>query len=116
MYFHLNILFTYDIIKYTIKVDKERNDLYAQTMKLKQEMDDRHERIVELHIEEDNARKGNGDPNAKYKSMAARHKKIFQKKWARWMMRRSWGRKLMFVFFGKKKDKKSSAFYRDFVK
>ena len=59
---------------------------------------------VTYAVEEDNARKGNGDPNAKYKSMAARHKKIFQKKWARWMMRRSWGRKLMFVFFGKKKD------------
>lgn len=59
---------------------------------------------VTYAAEEDNARKGNGDPNAKYKSMAARHKKIFQKKWARWMMRRSWGRKLMFVFFGKKKD------------
>lgn len=59
---------------------------------------------VTYAVEEDNARKGNGDPDAKYKSMAARHKKIFQKKWARWFMRRSWGRKLMFVFFGKKKD------------
>ena len=54
--------------------------------------------------QEDNVRKSNGDPDAKYKSMASRHKKIFQKKWARWLMRRSWGRKLMFVFFGKKKD------------
>ena len=53
---------------------------------------------------EDNARKGNGDPNAKYKSMAARHQKIFKQKWARWMMRREWGRKIMFFFFGKKKD------------
>lgn len=53
---------------------------------------------------EDNARKGNGDPDAKYKSMAARHKKIFKKKWARWLMRRTWGKKLMFFFFGKKKD------------
>ena len=59
---------------------------------------------VTYSVEEDNARKGNGDPDAKYKSMAARHKKIFQKKWARWFMRRKWGRKLMFVFFGKKKD------------
>lgn len=59
---------------------------------------------VTYAVEEDNARKDNGDPDAKYKSMAARHKKIFQKKWARWFMRRSWGRKLMFVFFGKKKD------------
>ena len=59
---------------------------------------------VTYSVEEDNARKGNGDPDAKYKSMAARHKKIFQKKWARWLMRRTWGKKLMFVFFGKKKD------------
>lgn len=54
--------------------------------------------------QEDNVRKGNGDPDAKYKSMVARHKKIFKKKWARWLMRRTWGKKLMFIFFGKKKD------------
>lgn len=59
---------------------------------------------IKYSVQEDNARKGNGDPNAKYKSMAARHKKIFKKKWARWMMRRSWGRNVMFFFFGKKKD------------
>ena len=59
---------------------------------------------IKYSVQEDNARKGNGDPNAKYKSMAARHQKIFKKKWARWMMRRSWGRKVMFFFFGKRKD------------
>lgn len=59
---------------------------------------------IKYSVQEDNARKGNGDPNAKYKSMAARHQKIFKKKWARWMMRSSWGRKVMFFFFGKKKD------------
>ena len=59
---------------------------------------------IKYSVQEDNARKGNGDPNAKYKSMAARHQKIFKQKWARWMMRRSWGRKIMFFFFGKKKD------------
>ena len=59
---------------------------------------------VTYAVEEDNARKGKVDPNAKYRSMAARHQKIFKKKWARWMMRRSWGRKVMFFFFGKKKD------------
>ena len=59
---------------------------------------------IKYSVQEDNARKGNGDPNAKYKSMAARHQKIFKKKWARWMMHRSWGRKVMFFFFGKKKD------------
>lgn len=59
---------------------------------------------IKYSVQEDNARKSNGDHNAKYKSMAARHQKIFKKKWARWMMRRSWGRKVMFFFFGKKKD------------
>lgn len=59
---------------------------------------------IKYSVQEDNTRKGNGDPNAKYKSMAARHQKIFKKKWARWMMRRYWGRKIMFFFFGKKKD------------
>lgn len=59
---------------------------------------------VTYAVEEDNARKGKVDPEAKYKSMAARHQKIFKKPWARWMMRRKWGRKIMFLFFGKKKD------------
>jgi hypothetical protein len=38
--------------------------------------------------------------------MAARRPDIFKKKWARWMMRREWGKKLMFKLFGKKKDKR----------
>ena len=53
--------------------------------------------------DEDNQRKA---PSVdKYKKMAGRHPKLFKKGWARWMMRRDWGRKLMFFFFGKKKDK-----------
>ena len=55
--------------------------------------------------EEDNARKA---PSVdKYKRMAQRHPNIFKKSWARWLMKRKWGRKLMFIFFGKKKDKKN---------
>lgn len=55
--------------------------------------------------EEDNQRKA---PSVdKYKKMAQRHPNIFKKPWARWFMKRSWGRKLMFMFFGKKKDKKN---------
>jgi len=54
---------------------------------------------------EDNQRKA---PSAdKYKKMAQRHPNIFKKPWARWLMKREWGRKLMFIFFGKKKDKRS---------
>lgn len=55
--------------------------------------------------EEDNARKS--APVDKYKKMAQRHASLFKKPWARWMMRREWGRKVMFFFFGKKKDKKN---------
>lgn len=58
---------------------------------------------VTYAVEEDNARK-KVDPDAKYKAMAARKPNIFKKSWARWMMRRTWGRKFMFFFFGKKKD------------
>lgn len=54
----------------------------------------------------DNLRKSSGPD--KYKAMASRRPKIFRQKWARWLMRREWGRKLMFFFFGKKKDKKNS--------
>lgn len=54
-------------------------------------------------VEEDNARK-NGDPNAKYTSMKARHKKLFKNPIVKKIMRYSWGRKVMFFFFGKKKD------------
>ena len=54
---------------------------------------------------EDNQRKA---PSVdKYKKMAQRHPNIFKKSWARWLMKHEWGRKLMFVFFGKKKDKKN---------
>ena len=55
--------------------------------------------------DEDNSRKS--APVDKYKKMAQRHPSIFKKSWARWLMKRAWGRKLMFVFFGKKKDKKN---------
>ena len=56
--------------------------------------------------DEDNKRKAASAD--KYKLMAQRRPNIFKKKWARWMMRRNWGKKIMFFFFGKKKDKKNS--------
>lgn len=55
--------------------------------------------------EEDRKRKSNKvDPNAKYKSMAARHKEFFSKPIIRKIMRYDIGRKFLFLFFGKKKD------------
>lgn len=54
---------------------------------------------------EDVKRKSNSiDPNAKFKSMAARHKNLAKKKWFRWLMKREWGKKLLFFFLGKKRD------------
>lgn len=54
---------------------------------------------------EDNQRKA---PSVdKYKKMAQRRPELFKKPWARWMMKREWGRKVMFFFFGKKKDQKN---------
>lgn len=57
-------------------------------------------------VTEDNYRKSNktGD---KYSKMEKRHGKLFCKMPFRWLMRREWGRKLLFVFFGKKRDSRS---------
>lgn len=56
-------------------------------------------------VAEDNSRKaGSAD---KYKKMAQRNGKLFTHQPFRWLMRHEWGKKLLFVFFGKKKDKKS---------
>ena len=55
--------------------------------------------------DEDNQRKS--APVDKYKKMAQRHQKLFRKPFIRWIMRHEWGRKLLFVFFGKKKDNKN---------
>ena len=52
---------------------------------------------------EDNARKDK--PDDKYKKMVQRHPKLFKKPFMRWVMKHNWGRKIMFFFLGKKKDK-----------
>ena len=60
---------------------------------------------IKYAIDEDNERKAaKVNKDKKYQSMAARHAKLFKKPFFRWLMRREWGRKLLFVFFGKKKD------------
>ena len=56
-------------------------------------------------VAEDNSRKASSVD--KYKKMAQRNGKLFAHQPFRWLMRHEWGRKLLFVFFGKKKDKKS---------
>ena len=60
---------------------------------------------ITYYVPEDNQRKA---PSVdKYKKMAQRHQKLFSKKPIRWLMRRTWGKKLLFLFFGRKKDKKN---------
>ena len=73
-------------------------------------VDIEHEGVTEVigvtyAVEEDNKRKAASVD--KYKKMAQRRPNIFKKPWAKWMMRREWGRKIMFALFGKKKDKKN---------
>lgn len=69
---------------------------------------------VVYSVAEDNVRKRNADGNSRYKSMGARHPKLFKTKPIRWLMKRSWGRRLLFFFFGKKKDMPLA--FPDFVK
>ena len=55
--------------------------------------------------DEDNSRKA---PSVdKYKKMEMRHKKLFKNPIIHWLMRYKFGRKVLFFFFGKKKDKKN---------
>jgi hypothetical protein len=60
---------------------------------------------VTYSVEEDNERKASKvNKDKKYQSMVARNAKLFKKKPFRWLMRREWGRKLLFAIFGKKRD------------
>jgi hypothetical protein len=60
---------------------------------------------VKYSVQEDNVRKSNVD---KYKAMAQRNGKLFSKQPFRWLMKRTWGKKLLFVFFGKKRDSQTA--------
>lgn len=52
---------------------------------------------------EDNSRKSKSSVD-KYQKMAQRMGKKFSKQPYRWLMKRTWGKKLLFFFYGKKKD------------
>ena len=61
---------------------------------------------VTYSVFEDNGRKA---PSAdKYKKMAQRNQKIAKTFWWKWLYGRSWGKKVLFFFFGKKRDIKTS--------
>ena len=57
---------------------------------------------VTYYVAEDNVRKAVSID--RYKKMAQRHGKLFSKQPFRWLMKKTWGRKLLFMFFGHKKD------------
>lgn len=66
---------------------------------------------VTYYVKEDNYRKAkDGNPNEKYNRMAAKHPKLTKKKWFRWLMKRMWGKKLLFVFLGRHIDEKKYRF------
>ena len=73
------------------------NDKYEEGTFLTKELG------ITYYEPEDNARKANSVD--KYKKMAQRNGKLFRHQPFRWLMRREWGKKLLFVFFGKKRDK-----------
>ena len=60
---------------------------------------------VTYAVPEDNTRKAASAD--KYKKMAQRHGKLFSHQPFKWLMKRNWGKKLLFVFFGRKKDKRN---------
>lgn len=75
------------------------NDKYKEGTFLTKELG------ITYYEPEDNARKSNAGVD-KYKKMAQRNGKLFSKQPFRWLMKRDWGRKILFVFFGKKRDKR----------
>ena len=67
---------------------------------------------VKYFVVEDNKRKASID---KYKRMAQRHAKLFKtNKLVQWLYAKTWGKKLLFLFLGNKKDKKA-AFWPSWV-
>lgn len=70
---------------------------------------------VTYAVEEDNKRKGSPDPNAKYVSMKARHRKFFSNKFVKKMMKHEWFRKFIFVFLGNKKKDNPKSFPAGFL-
>lgn len=66
---------------------------------------------ITYYVKEDNCRKSNKEnPEEKYKRMAARHKKLAKYKWFRYLMKRNWGKRLLFIFFGSNKKDVSKKF------
>jgi hypothetical protein len=50
----------------------------------------------------------------KYEAMAQRHKELFEKSWVKWLMKRDWGKKLLFFIFGDDKQDRNKKFPNHF--
>lgn len=61
---------------------------------------------VTYAVEEDNKRKASSID--KYKKMAQRNPSLFKRSIVRWLMKRTWGKKILFALFGNQKDKKNA--------
>ena len=88
--------------KTPVIVDKEANEhsIEGESRFLTKKLN------VTYTVPEDNTRKAASAD--KYKRMAQRHGKLFSHQPFKWLMKRDWGKKLLFIFFGRKKDKKNS--------
>lgn len=81
------------IDSFGIKIAEEENIDLTNTLK------------VTYLVDEDNKRKAEIN---KYDKMYQRHSDLFKKnKLVKWLFARTWGRKLLFIFLGKKKDKRN---------
>lgn len=68
---------------------------------------------VTYSVAEDNKRKASID---KYSKMKQRHAELFKtNKFVQWLYKRDWGKKVLFLFLGKKSDKRGSG-WLDWVK
>lgn len=89
-------------VRTEVVIDSNRNGHYLD--------DDSRFLTKELNVvysvKEDNRRKAKSLD--KYKSMAQRNSKLFSHQPFRYLMNHSWGKKLLFVFFGKKVDNKNN--------
>ena len=63
--------------------------------------------VKHYEYEETKKKTSSGD---KYKKMAARHPKLFRNPVIKWIYKKNWGKKFLFIFFGKKKDKIATHF------
>ena len=91
--------FGWRIVENGTVIAKENGDSFELGAFLTQELG------VTYADPDDNKRKANSVD--KYKLMAQRNGKLFKHQPFRWLMKRAWGKKLLFVFFGRKRDKKN---------